>query len=377
MERIPFLRPKLAPIEKCMPYFKLIDNNRIYSNFGPINVQFEKKVMHEIFHDTGEVCTANNATTGLILAIHHMKRPTGKYAVMPSFTFAATPLAAIWNGLEPYFVDINPDDWCMDTQLLNEVIEKHGEEIAVIVPYAAFGTAMNLSYYEQLHLAGWPVVIDAAASFGTLNGNNEQFGTRFPGSVVYSFHATKTFGIGEGALIYSANTDAIRKIQSLENFGFQDSNKQSLNYGLNGKLSEIMAAVAMVTLEEFPDKKRRRESLRSIYNQHLLQTSLLSKGWVFQETEGEVAWQSLPLLCEPGKRSWDIASKLLEEGIETRAYFSPPCHEHPVFSACRRTSMKVTEDVASRIICLPFFEDLSEIEAARVVQSLERIANTI
>lgn len=376
MERIPFLRPQLASIEKCMPYFKMMDNNRIYSNFGPINTQFESKVKHEIFHDTGEICTANNATTGLMLAIHHMKRHTRKYAVMPSFTFAATPLAAIWNGLEPYFVDIDPHTWCMDTRLLNEVIEQHGEEIAVIVPYAAFGTDLDLSLYEQLHLAGWPVVIDAAASFGTLNAKKEQFGTGFPGSVVYSFHATKAFGIGEGALIYSKNTDTIRKIRSLENFGFGDGDKQSLSYGLNGKLSEIMAAVAIVTLEEISDKRRRRESLHSIYKEQLLQSSLPSKGWVFQESEGEVLWQSLPLLCESGMGNKDIALKLLKEGIETRAYFSPPCHEHPIFADCRKTVMKVTEEVARRIVCLPFFEDLSDQEVVRVVQSLERIADT-
>lgn len=135
-----------------------------------------------MFNGIGSAVTVSNATIGLILAIAHSKRPQGKYAVMPSFTFAATPLAAEWCGLEPYFLDIEPENWQMNREQLEQAVKLLGDEIAVIVPYATFGTAIDLSVYNKLQEQGIPVVIDAAASFGTISPEEAtHFGKGFGG----------------------------------------------------------------------------------------------------------------------------------------------------------------------------------------------------
>ena len=74
---------------------------------------------------------------------------------MPSFTFPATALAAIWCGLEPYFIDISIDDWYMDKTVLLDKIEELKEEVAIVVPYATFGSWMNLEEYEELEKKGF------------------------------------------------------------------------------------------------------------------------------------------------------------------------------------------------------------------------------
>lgn len=89
-----------------------IDISHIYTNYGPLNQHFEEKIMSN-FSIVKAVTTVANATLGLMAAIQ-FKKKKGKYALMPSFTFPATPLAAIWCGLEPYFIDVSLDDWCMD-----------------------------------------------------------------------------------------------------------------------------------------------------------------------------------------------------------------------------------------------------------------------
>ena len=190
--------------EAYLAYLDQIDTSRIYSNYGPLNTLFEQRVLLEYFDNKGAVSTVNNATTGLILAISASKRKGGKYALMPSFTFSATPLAAVWAGLEPYFIDIREDNWCMNEDVVEDVIRELGDDVAVVIPYATFGTWLDLSYYSSLHNRGIPVVVDAAASFGTCL--DRQFGIGFDGAIVFSFHATKAFGIGEGGL----NTVVIR-----------------------------------------------------------------------------------------------------------------------------------------------------------------------
>ncbi|CAM3181476.1 UDP-4-amino-4-deoxy-L-arabinose-oxoglutarateaminotransferase YvfE [Paenibacillus larvae subsp. larvae DSM 25719] len=211
MYEIPFLRPNLVKKERLLSYFEKIEASRIYSNYGPLNHLFETRVIAQMFGGIGSAVTVHNATLGLMLAISQSKRPRGKYAVMPSFTFAATPLAAEWCGLEPYFLDIEPDDWQMNRAQLEETVERLGEQIALVVPYATFGSAIDFSIYNKLLQEGIPVVIDAAASFGTtIVEDAAQFGKGFGGAVVFSFHATKTFGVGEGGLVYSADQDLIQ-----------------------------------------------------------------------------------------------------------------------------------------------------------------------
>ncbi len=208
---LPFLRPLLVETDEIIPYLRRIDATRLYSNFGPLTLELEQRILSEYFGCAGLVSTVHNATAGLMLAIDAVRRPAGRYAIMPSFTFAAAPQAALWCGLEPYFVDIRAGDFCLDVQAVERAVEELGDALAVIVPYAAFGTVCDLDFYAQLQRGGRPVVVDAAASFGSsLNGH--QFGAAFPGAVVFSFHATKSFGIGEGGMVYSSDEDLIARI---------------------------------------------------------------------------------------------------------------------------------------------------------------------
>ncbi|MEK4482675.1 DegT/DnrJ/EryC1/StrS family aminotransferase [Paenibacillus sp. FSL R5-0876] len=92
MFEIPFLRPNLVKKEQFLTYYEKIEATRIYSNYGPLNDLFEERVITEMFGGTGSAVTVHNATVGLMVAISQSKRSKGKYAIMPSFTFAATPL---------------------------------------------------------------------------------------------------------------------------------------------------------------------------------------------------------------------------------------------------------------------------------------------
>ncbi len=78
--------------------------------------------MSNLFDGVGHITTVAIATLGLILAINTVKRQGARYALMPSFTFAATPLAAMWCGLTPYFVDIRAGDWALDEARLKEAL---------------------------------------------------------------------------------------------------------------------------------------------------------------------------------------------------------------------------------------------------------------
>lgn len=368
MMAIPFLRPSLVTVDKYVKYLREIDERRTYSNFGPLNSLFEARMIAECFAGVGAASTVNNATTGLMLAIALAARPGARYAVMPSFTFAATPLAAMWAGLEPYFVDVRPGDFAMDESSLQRALASLGDDAAVVVPYATFGAPIDLSPYIALIERGMPVVIDAAASIGTQR-DGIAFGSGFPGPVVYSCHATKAFGIGEGGIVYSADRELVGRLREAANFGF-GADRISRTRGLNAKLSEMMAAVALATLDEFAGKRRRRADVYRMYVDELARRGMVDQGWTTQDIAGEVAHQFFPLLCPPAVSNRDVARRMAEGGIEVRTYFRPPCHQQPAFARCPRETLAQTDALSSRILSLPLWEEMTRADVTTVMARL-------
>lgn len=374
MVTIPFLRPNLVKLEKYRKYLESMEKSRLYSNFGPLNSRFEDRIKSEYFQGIGAVSTVNNATAGLMLAIALAKKPGGRYAVMPSFTFAATPLAAIWAGLEPYFVDAQLDNFATCEISLRRALDHLGEKVAVVVPYATFGFPMDLSPYAQLSREGMPIVVDAAASFGA-HRDGVAFGTGFPGTVVFSFHATKAFGIGEGGLVYSADHELISQLKSAANFGF-GPDKISRFHGLNAKLPEMSAAIGLATLDEFPEKKRKRVQIHEWYRAELADRGFLGNGWAMQQQVGEIAHQFFPLLCPSAISNLAVAQSMARQGIDIRTYFSPPCHQQPSFEGFRHSALNNTETLAARALSLPLWEEMTRQHVATVVSNLRPFPQT-
>lgn len=367
---IPFLRPVLVTYDKYKDYLERIDSNHIYSNYGPINSLLEERIVREVFSNRGACLTVNNATIGLMLAIEATKR-SGKFAIVPSFTFSATALAVQWCGLEPYFVDIDEKTWLLDEDQLSRALADIGDDLAVVLPYATFANCLDIGFYNELVNSGVPVVIDAASSLGTLV-DEEQFGTGFKGPVVYSLHATKPYGIGEGGIVYSDDLEIVKKIRQMGNFGFDD-NRKSIEKGLNAKLPEVMAAIGLAMLDELEVRANRRRELFSKYVASMKETSLLSEGWTLQKIQCDIAYQFLPILCPADKNNQDISEKLKTIGIEVRTYFSPACHQQPQFSNNRSKHLQTTDSICERIISLPMWDKMTDYEVKYITQTLKDV----
>jgi len=368
---IPFLVPDIPALSAVQSRFEAIDRSKIYSNFGPLVKELEGIIASSLFSGAGHVVTVANATLGLILAMKVVKREGARYALMPSFTFPATPLAAMWCGLTPLFLDIRPGDWALDESELRTALRQLRGDVAVVVPYATFGTGIDLSFYAELHCSGVPVVVDAAPSAGSFSAGTH-FGKDFPAPVVYSLHATKPFGVGEGGFVYSADRKVIEAIRAASNFGF-DRNRISAGVGLNAKLSEYAAAVGLAAFEALPSKTSERRRLYDRYVAEFSASGLLQEGWVLQEYTGDTAPQFLSVLCPLARSRREVTSWLRRCGIETRSYFSPPCHLQPAFASARCESLSMTEAISSRILSLPLWTGMTEADVARVAEALRSL----
>lgn len=371
MFKYPFLKPELANGPELQHYLAELETTHIYTNYGPLNQRFQDRILNEHFNSVGHCVTVNNATSGLIAAISTLKRPRRKFALMPSFTFAATPLSAMWAGLEPFFVDIDPETWNMSHQSLEDAMAILGDDVAVIIPYSAMGNPVDVAYYEKHIANGIPVVVDAASSFGTRE-NGKQFGEGFSGAVVYSFHATKTFGIGEGGLVYSNNPDTIARVKSCGNFGFNEQ-RLSETQGLNTKLSELHAAVGLATLDTFEQTINKRRETLAQYQEAIAHHRMIERQWCVPKSSADLCYQFIPMCAPPEKNNVTIANEMAKQSIEIKNYFSPSCHQQPSFEQCGRVPLTFTEHLASRVISLPVWSSMPRNAIDEIMECLNNV----
>lgn len=369
---IPFLRPNPRRLSGLISGLEQIEASGLYSNYGPVNRRFEAAASQQLFNAEAGCLTVSNATLGLMLAIKAATagpQARKRYALLPSFTFAATAQAALWCGFTPLLYDVSPDTWLPDAQAEDAMLQQYGDDIAVLVPYATFGNNLDLERYDKLTRdTGIPVVVDAAASLGSSLDGTVNFGSGFTQPVVYSMHATKTFATAEGGLIWCANDVLRDQIRAMANFGFEAPRVASLP-GLNAKLSEVGALLALAKLEEFTGIVARRSQLAELYTD-ALQHEKLS----FQRQIGtHVAHQFFPVLLAPelASRRAEIARRLLEMGINCAHYFSPHLFQQPYFAETSVAgSLAVTDDIASRVISLPLADTMTDDEVAYVAMGL-------
>jgi dTDP-4-amino-4,6-dideoxygalactose transaminase len=369
---IPLVRPAPPRLSLAVQELQSLEESGIFSNFGPVNTQFEQEMLERFFGGQGACMTVCNATIGLMLAISEAtgRAPAGRYALMPSFTFAATAHAAVWCRLTPLLCDIHPRNWAADPAAETALLQRHAGDVAVIVPYATFGFPIDTAYYRRLQEeTGVPVVIDAAASLGTLDAEWRGFGTGFDGSVVFSMHATKSFAVGEAGLIYSANPERIARLRAMCNFGFGEPRTATMP-GLNGKLSEVGALQGKLRLEGYSGITAHRAALYRHYRDVLPELQFQSAA------PGMQAHQFVPALLPRhlGRHRAAIRSELADRGITTGTYFSPHLYQQPYFQeVCLAGSLEVCDDVASRMISLPLFDVMTHREVDVVAQNLREL----
>lgn len=415
---VPLIRPSPPPLSQAAARLREIEDSGVFSNFGPVNTRLEHDMVARLFAGEGACMTVCNATIGLMLAVQQAigaprksrsarnshgefgdfaapapRRSQGvstrrRYALMPSFTFAAAAQAALWCGLTPLFCDIDPTSWTACAVDEERLLARHGSDIAVVMPYATFGYGLDLSRYAELtRRFGVPVVVDAAASLGTASADGRGFGTGFGGLVVYSMHATKSFATGEGGIVYSADPDAIVELRQMCNFGFtakpaanasrfgeptgdlRGRPRTATMLGLNGKLSEVGALLAHLRLDGYGEVVSRRAALMRGYRQALPELTYQP------ELPGAQAHQFAPGLLPPALAPCRdaITAALAGQGIGSATYFSPHLAQQDYFAEhAAGRALPVTDDVASRVVSLPLFDGMTPLNLVEVTTAVRR-----
>ncbi|TDN79038.1 DegT/DnrJ/EryC1/StrS family aminotransferase [Stakelama pacifica] len=341
-----------------------------FSNGGPQVTAFERDALKQLFQGEGDCHAVANATLGLMLAIREAVGRDWRgerYAMMPAFTFAATAHAAQWAGLTPLFVDSDPDDWAACAAAEQAALERYGDRIAAVIPYATFGTCIDLDRYRVMaDRHGIAVVIDAAASLGAIDERGRGFGAGYPFTTVFSMHATKPFATAEGGLVYSADTRRIAAIREMGNFGF-GAPRLATRPGINAKLPEVLGLLARAKLSQINAAADHRTRLLSAYSEAL-------RGFSVQRLSGRrplAQFQSLLLPRNLAPQRDRVIALLGEAGIGAGSYFTPHLGKHPHFAATALCeAVPVAEDIATRVLSLPLHDAMEVSDVPRIADAM-------
>ena len=266
-------------------------------------------------------------------------------------------------GLVPYFVDVDAETWAIDPDGARTLAGR--EDIGAVIPVSPFGAPIDRAAWDRFtEQTGIPVIVDAAAGFDTV--------ARIPGArpgptpIMISLHATKPFAVGEGGVLISTDVDFIARARRTTNFGFRDRSQGSV-IGVNAKLTEYAAAVGLAGLDAWQNERASWNELTLHYCRRLAELPEISfcpgygTGWISSYCN-----VVLPERVNPRT----VIDGLCRAGIDTRRWWGLGCHRQPAFARFPRTSLPVTEDLAPRVLGLPFWVDLNPSVADRVVFAL-------
>ncbi|MCF6148464.1 MAG: DegT/DnrJ/EryC1/StrS aminotransferase [Candidatus Kuenenia sp.] len=368
MMRYPVLVPDLPTKEQLLPWLAKIDSNRWYTNFGPLVQEFESKLARLLSLDTAYLATVSSGTAALELALLSYDLPKNSCVLVPSFSFPATATSVKRAGLCPVLTDVDPETWTLTPEIAYQVLEKNS--CSMVMPVAAFGCPLPIETWDKFNSdTGIPVLIDAAASFGS-----QAIGTRC--SIAFSFHGTKAFGIGEGGLVVAKSADFIKKIRQLCNFGFDGG--VIARCGCNAKMSEYHAAVGLAQYSRWNGIVKQRQSLLQIYK-HLLKNTGIEIS--FQQTPERYIPALLPILIPFSNSLSTVIDSLTDHGIQTRCWYSPPLHKHPAFIGDKtippdgKAYLPVTENLSNYLLGLPFHSLLEEKDIVYICDVLSMSLN--
>jgi dTDP-4-amino-4,6-dideoxygalactose transaminase len=347
-------RPRVPNEAKFAELVSGVFRARWFTNDGALVQQLEQRLRDRL---GAGFCTAVcNGTVGLQVALRALDLD-GEVITTP-FTFPATVHAIMWNGLTPVFCDIDPDTYNLDVQTASELVS---DRTCALLPVHVFGNPCDVMGIQRLtDRTGLKVVYDAAHAFGVVHDGRPI--CCWGDLSVLSFHATKLFHTCEGGAVVGPDNASQRRITLLRNFGIVNEDEVR-GVGLNGKLSELHAAMGLCLLDAVDEEIQLRGERTARYDAHLAGVDGLRFQRRAPGATSNHAYYTIEIDPDGFGLSRDqLYLALRAENVLVRKYFHPLCSENEAYRSLPSADpmrLPNAHRVASRILSLPLYADLA------------------
>jgi dTDP-4-amino-4,6-dideoxygalactose transaminase len=368
-EPFPFMRPTLPELSQVISEYQSAYGNGVVTN-AELVARLEAAAAERL---RVKHCVAvSSCTSGLMLVLHALGLQ-GE-VILPSFTFFATGHAVLWNGLKPVFANSDTDTWNISPA---DVEKRITDATSAILAVHLYGNPCDVTALEALaRRHNLKLVFDAAHAFGA-EYRGIPIGS-FGDAEVFSLSPTKLLVAGEGGLVTTNDAKLAAAVRAMRNYGDVGAyNPKWL--GINARMTEFNAALALSGLPLVDAKVRRRNAIAGMYTELLSSLSGIRFQQVHTADTHTYKDYSIHLSPTVGLNRERLAEALHAENVPTKKYFYPPLHQQFLYSRFYNRDaddLIPTEYIADGILSLPIYESLPDETVCAVAEHIRHIVRS-
>jgi len=332
---------------------------------------------HEIATRTGAAAAVgcSSGTEALWLALVGAGVKPGDAVITTAFSFFASASSIVRAGATPIFIDVDAATLNLDPDRVEHRLRSlRSKAVRAILPVHLYGQCADMDAFARLAQEfDVAIVEDAAQAIGA------EWAGRPAGSLgvtaAFSFYPTKNLSAyGDAGIVTTTHPEMAEHMRRLRNHG-SPRRYYHEEFGWNGRLDAIQAAVLRVKLDHLAEWNQRRREHAATYDRLFAETGLTSgPGYIpvrllARSPQAKHVFHQYVIRAQ---RRDQLRQFLADRKIGTEIYYPLPLHLQPVFSYLRLKTgdLPVAEQAAQEVLALPMFPELTEAEIRLVVDSI-------
>ena len=347
---------------------KCLETNWV-SSLGEFIPRFERTFadLCEVRH--GVACSSG--TAALHLALEALEVGPGDEVIIPAFTLIVSANVVCFTGATPVLVDVRPDTWCIDPDLIEAKITPRTKAVMVVHMYGHPCDMQAVCRIARRH--GLAVIEDAAQAHGARVQGRPVGGIGDIGA--FSFYGNKIITTGEGGMLVTRNAALAERAALLRNQAFGEERFVHNHVGFNYRMTNIQAAIGVAQCERMARKVRRKREIAAFYDDLLAEEEAIQRPAKAAGCEPAYWMYAILLKDSFGCGKAEVRDRLAEDGIETRSFFTP-MHRQPVYQGGHRRwpdlrgDYPVSDVLGERGLYLPSGLNLTYDDQVHVVEQL-------
>jgi len=342
-------------------------SNAVHSGWiasGPNIEIFEKRWAAYCGKSNG--VAVSNGTSALQLAVEVLQLPEGSEVILPSFTIISCANAIIKANLRPVFVDVDPETWCIDPNLIKQAITP---KTKAIMPVHIYGHPADMEKICKIAVENALYVIEDAAEAhgGAIKvGRSWKKCGSFGDVSCFSFYSNKIITTGEGGMVLTNMSHITKRLRGLRNLCFGEGSERFIHTGIgyNYRMTNLQAAIGCAQLSQIDTFLVRRKEIDRLYRKGL--SGLPIK---FQSSNDNIRHAHWVFGIVSNIDNATLGERLLKSGVDTRPFFYG-LHKQPVLSQYATTDCPVTNTLSEFGLYLPSGPALTDAQITTVCRAV-------
>lgn len=352
-------------LSKFLQYSKTFFDSRHYTNNGP-NVRLLEQRLAE-FHEVKHCIAFSSGFWAIALTMKELALPNKTEILMPSFTYRRMADITAWVGLKPRFCEVSADTLAVTYSTAKDCIN---DQTALILGVHPIVNCCDVEGLQRLGSEqGIPVLFDSVESmYETIaEGKIGSFGD----AECFSMHASKLLNGCEGGYVTTNNDQLATALRLKRSYGFLGQDNCVVSGGLNAKLTELHATMALANLDELPQlvaaNKKRYELYRTLLPS-VTGIRLLQFDEKFQTSYKTIVAE----FTDDWPFSRDETVVMLNaEKILARSYYSPALHQKKMLYPACEAELPLTDYLCKRFALLPCGDFIRDEDIRQLIELLQ------